>query len=96
MAKNKVISLKISADLWEKIETVKTLAFEGNRTALVIKALSQFVAGYENDIQEWASPAPQIAEAALTAAYIRDVLLQGTADLEAIKQEVEKVCHLLN
>lgn len=96
MVKGKSISVKISDDLLEKIERLKDLSFDGNRTTLVIKALSDFVSSYEGGTQERASPAPQVAEAALAAAYIRDVLLQGTADLEAIKQEVEKVCHLLN
>jgi len=93
------LTAKLPSELGEKVEKLKTQYFEGNRNALVNKALSCFVESYENtNGQERASlaTAPNIAEAGLIATYLRDVLLQGPAQEEVIWKDVDKLCHLLS
>ena len=97
MKKKRSITVKISVPLFEKIESLKNSAYDGNRSALVIKALENFILACEGGDQVRASPTPQIAEAALTSLlYIRDVLLQDIDANSPIRKEVDRLCHLLN
>lgn len=96
MKKERSITVKIPVPLFEKIESLKDSAYDGNRSALVIKALENFIVACEGGDQVRASPTPQIAEAALSSQYIRNVLLQDIDANSPIRKEVDRLCHLLN
>ncbi len=97
MAKTYALSAKLPLELGEQVDKLKETYFNGNRNALVIKALGAVVDGYNKvEGKERDPPSLKMAEVHLEAEYIREVLLQGEElDCVAIKKEVEHLCKML-
>ena len=96
MATNRTtITAKISMDLATKIEQLKDRYFNGNKSALLTKALQDLVTAYEQAQEGEAQSSPRLAEARKQSDYIENVLLVGLECDEILKEEVMRLCQLI-
>ena len=94
MNKTYQISAKLRPELGEKIDELAKEYFAGNKTALIQRAIEEFVASYEcSTTQERASPRSK--EIHDLAEYISAVLLQGFDCDSLVKKEVLNLCRLI-
>lgn len=89
----KTISFKINQDLAERLEKVKVGYFNNNRNAAIVKAVEDLVAAYSGEGER---DPPRLEAAKRQADYIRHVMLQGIDCDNTLRNEVLKLCQLVN
>ena len=91
----KTISFKIDRDLAERLEKVKISYFNGNRNAAITKAIETLIASYSEEETPVRDP-PRLEAARRQADYIQHVMLQGIYCDNTLRNEVLKLCQLVN
>ena len=94
---SRTISLKLSQELYEELDKVKDELFQGNRTALITKALEQYFDKLSGTATEADTQNGLIIEKALSIAiYIKLIIMNGDNTKELLVKEVSELCLLLN
>lgn len=94
---SKPISLKLPQELCKEIDKVKDELFQGNRTALITKALEQYFERLYGTATEADTQNGLIIEKALSIAiYIKLIIMNGDNTKELLAKEVSELCLLLN
>lgn len=97
MASNRAtITAKIPSELAAKLEQLKDQYFSGNRSSLITKALEDLVTAYEQAQEGEAQSSPRLVEARKQAEYVSNVLLEGLDCDLLLKEEVMRLCQLID